>query len=105
MLDMRLADGIDLDEADLADLCRRHGIRRLALFGSALRDELTSDSDIDLLVEFEPDRVPGLMGIATIELELQTLVGRSVDLRTPADLSRYFRDAVTAEARQLYDAA
>jgi predicted nucleotidyltransferase len=102
---LRLADGVDLDEADLVDLCRRHGIRRLALFGSALRDDLTFDSDIDLLVEFEPDRVAGLMGIAAIELELQALVGRSVDLRTPADLSRHFRDTVTAEARQLYNAA
>ena len=102
---MELTRGITLDDELLAELCRRHGIRRLALFGSALRDQLRPDSDIDLLVEFAPGHTPGLLGIATIELELERLVNRRVDLRTPADLSRYFRDTVTAEARPLYDAA
>lgn len=102
---MELSNGIRLDEDVLARLCRRHGIRRLSLFGSALRDELGPDSDIDLLVEFEPGHAPGLLGISGIELEFEDLLERRVDLRTPADLSRYFRDAVTAEARPLYDAA
>jgi predicted nucleotidyltransferase len=102
---MELTRGITLDDELLAELCRRHGIRRLALFGSALHDQLRPDSDIDLLVEFAPGHTPGLLGIAAIELELERLVERRVDLRTPADLSRYFRDTVTAEARPLYDAA
>jgi predicted nucleotidyltransferase len=102
---MELTRGITLDDDVLAELCRRHGIRRLALFGSALHDELRPDSDIDLLVEFAPGHTPGLLGIAAIELELERLVERRVDLRTPGDLSRYFRDTVTAEARPLYDAA
>jgi len=102
---MELTRGITLDDELLAELCRRNGIRRLALFGSALHDQLRPDSDIDLLVEFAPGHTPGLLGIAAIELELERLVERRVDLRTPADLSRYFRDTVTAEARPLYDAA
>ena len=95
--------GITLDNDVLAELCRRHGIRRLALFGSALHDALRPDSDIDLLVEFAPGQTPGLLGIAAIELE--RLVDGRVDLRTPADLSRYFRDTGTAEALPLHDAA
>lgn len=100
-----VAAGIAVDETALADLCERHGIVRLALFGSALRDELRPDSDVDLLVEFAAGRTPGLLGVAEIELELSALIGRSVDLRTPRDLSRYFRDDVVASARTLYDAA
>ncbi|HUP68223.1 MAG TPA: nucleotidyltransferase domain-containing protein [Acidimicrobiales bacterium] len=76
-----------------------------ALFGSALHGRLRPDSDIDLLVEFEPGHTPGLFGIAKLELDLADLIGRSVDLRTVHDLSRYFRDDVAAEARTLYDAA
>lgn len=102
---MELAPGIAVDDDELRSLCRAHGIRRLDLFGSALRGELRPDSDIDLLVEFEPGKVPGLLGVAQIELELSALVGRQVDVRTRADLSRYFRDQVAATARVLFDAA
>ena len=102
---MQLAEGIQVDDGALADLCRRHGISRLALFGSALRNEHGPESDIDLLVEFEDGRVPGLIGLATIELELEGLLGRRVDLRTLADLSRYFRHSVARSARPIYDAA
>ncbi len=102
---MRLAEGIMIGSRRLDEICRRHGIERLALFGSALRDDLRPDSDIDLLVEFEPGRTPGLLGISTIELELGSLLGRDVDLRTADDLSRYFRDSVSKEARVVYDAA
>jgi len=102
---VEFAPGIDVDRDTLADFCRAHGIRRLGLFGSALRGELRADSDIDLLVEFEPGHTPGMLGIAELELELASLLGRQVDLRTSADLSRHFRDAVVAEARTLYDAA
>ena len=76
------------DQPALAEFCRRNGIRRLAVFGSALRDDLTPDSDIDLLVEFEPGQVPGMLRISGMELELEenVLDGRRVDLRTAAEL-------------------
>ena len=102
---MLLVPGIVVDDEVLRSFCKDHGIRRLGLFGSALRGELAPDSDIDLLVEFEPDRVPGLLGIAELEIELTRLLGRQVDLRTRGDLSRHFRDEVAASARILYDAA
>lgn len=102
---MELAPGVSIDDERLQAFCSAYGIRRLGLFGSALRGQLRPDSDIDLLVEFEPDRTPGLLGIAQLELDLAELLGRSVDLRTLGDLSRYFRDEVAAQARTLYDAA
>ena len=88
----------------LAELCRRHGIRRLALFGSAARGSLGPESDVDLLVEFVPGRRVGLRFI-TVQEELQELLGREVDLNTPAFLSPHFRDRVVAEAIPLYEAA
>lgn len=102
---MNVAPGVTVDDDDLRLFCRSNGVRRLGLFGSALRGAFRPDSDIDLLVEFEPDRVPGLLGIAGLELELSALLGRDVDLRTRADLSYLFRDQVVGEARVLYDAA
>lgn len=94
-------NGIEIPSEPLAELCRRHGIRRLSLFGSVLRDDFGPDSDVDILVEFEPGRTPGFLGIARIENELSELTGRRADLRTPGDLSRYFRNEVlrTAEVR------
>lgn len=105
LVHVKLTPAIAIDEEGLRAFCSTHGIRRLRPFGSALRGELRADSDIDLLVEFEPGRTPGLLGIARLELELAEMFGRPVDLRTLADLSRYFRDDVAAEARTLYDAA
>ena len=94
---------IDVPHARIAEFCRKHGIRRLAVFGSALRDDFGPDSDIDLLVEFEPERIPTLFDIAGMEQELSALFGgRKVDLRTPEDLSRYFRQQVLAEAEVQY---
>jgi predicted nucleotidyltransferase len=93
---------LPLDQEALARLCRRHGIRRLSLFGSVLKGADRPDSDIDLLVEFEPGAIPGLLGMAAIEADLSKLLsGRRVDLRTPQDLSHYFRDEVerTAEVQ------
>ena len=88
----------------IASFCREHGIRRLAVFGSALRDDFGPDSDIDVLVEFEPDRIPGLIGLAGMELRLSGLFGgRKVDLRTPEDLSRYFRQDVLDTAEVQYE--
>ncbi len=88
----------------LAAFCERHHITRLALFGSALRDDFRPDSDVDVLVEFSPDHVPGLIRIAGIAHELSEIVGRPVDLRTPGDLSRYFRGRVVESAVVKYAA-
>ena len=93
------------DDAALAALCRRYRIRRLSLFGSTLKGTSRPDSDVDLLVEFEPDARPSLLTMAEIELELSPLLGgRKVDLRTAGDLSRYFRDQVVRMAEPQYEA-
>lgn len=96
--------GIQIPDEPFNDICRKHGLRRVSLFGSALGSRFSDASDIDLLVEFEPGRTPGLIAFAGIALEFEQLLGRTVDLRTPADLSKYFRDAVMAEARVLHAA-
>jgi len=95
---------IAIDYQRLADFCRQHHIRRLAFFGSVLRDDFRPDSDVDMLVEFEPDTRIGLLGMAQMEIELSDLLGRKVDLRTPQELSRYFRDEVVASAEVAYAA-
>jgi len=90
-------------EEQLANFSKQHHIRKLALFGSILRDDFHPDSDIDILVEFEPEHVPGFFDLMQMEEELTSLFGRTVDLRTPQDLSRYFREEVieTAEVHYL----
>lgn len=103
---MQTPPQIEFDRERLEMLCRRHGMRRLALFGSALSGELGPGSDIDLLVEFQAGRTPGLIRLAGMELELSSIFGgRQVELRTYEDLSRYFRDEVRASAAPLYVAA
>jgi hypothetical protein len=92
---------LKLQPDKLAEFCRRHYIRKLSLFGSALRDDFRPDSDVDVLVEFEPGHVPGLAFI-TIQDELSSLLGRKVDLNTPNFLSRYYRDQILSEAKVLY---
>ncbi|MHC4341745.1 MAG: nucleotidyltransferase family protein [Planctomycetota bacterium] len=84
------------------EFCELHRIRRLALFGSVLGDSFHPESDVDVLVEFRKGSVVGLIGLARIERELSHLFGRKVDLRTAADLSRYFRDEVVQFAENLY---
>ena len=101
---MELRPGLSVDDAFLAAFAHAHGIRRIALFGSALRDDFRPDSDIDLLVEFRPEHTPGLLHLAQMELELEDALGRPVELRTPEDLSPYLRDQVTSSARPLYAA-
>ncbi len=92
------------DPNALETICRRHYIRRLALFGSQLKGTNRPDSDVDLLVEFEPEAKPSLLTLAQVEIELSPLVGgRKVDLRTAQDLSRYFRDDVVRSAEVQYD--
>jgi len=98
---------LDLDSLPreaIAELCRRHGVRRLAVFGSALRDDFRPESDVDVLVEFEEGRAVGLRFFA-MQDELSALLGRTVDLNTPGFLHRRFRDEVSREARNLYVAA
>jgi hypothetical protein len=97
---------IEIPHQELAAFCRRHQIRKLAFFGSVLRDDFSPASDVDVLVEFEPGGVPGLIRLSGMELELSTLLGgRQVDLNTAKTLSPYFRDAVLQEARVQYVAA
>ena len=93
---------LSVDEESLAAFCRAHGIRKLSLFGSVLKGTARPDSDIDLLVQFEPGRTPGLIRLAGMENELSDLLGRKVDLRTPGDLSRHFRDEVMRTAEVQY---
>ena len=94
---------IEIPQHKTAEFCRRNHIRRLAIFGSALRPDFDPESDIDILVEFDPEHTPGLFGVARMERELSTLLGgRQVDLRTPQDLSRYFRRQVMQEAEVQY---
>lgn len=94
---------IEIPPGPLAELCRRRHIRRLALFGSVLREDFAADSDVDLLVEFEPGHTPGFAFFA-IQDELSELLLRPVDLQTPAFLSPFFRDQVRDEAQVLYAA-
>lgn len=94
---------VSVSKTALAVFCQEHGIRRLAVFGSALRDDFGPESDIDVLVEFEPNRTPGLLGVASMELELSDLfTGRKVDMRTPEDLSPCFRQDVLDTAEVQY---
>lgn len=92
---------ISVDRAEIAEFCRRHNIRRLSIFGSALRDDFGPGSDVDVLVEFEPGLAPGL-GFFSMEMELAEILGHKVDLNTPGFLSPYFRDRVLAEAEVQY---
>jgi len=94
---------IEVNKHEIELFCRRHRIRRLALFGSVLRDDFSPDSDVDVLVEFEDGHVPGLAFFA-MEAELSKILGRKVDLNTPQFLSRHFREEVLAEAEDQYAA-
>lgn len=97
--------GIDAEAwAKILDLCRQYHVRRFALFGSIIHDDFGPESDIDVLVEFEPGKTPGL-GFFGLELELSELLGRKVDLNTPNSLGRWIRGPVLAEAKDLYVAA
>jgi hypothetical protein len=94
---------IEVPRQRLAEFCRRHHIRRLSLFGSVLGEGFGPESDVDVLVEFEADKVPGLFRLAGLEMELSEILGgRKVDMNTPKCLSSYFRDKVVAEAEELY---
>ena len=97
---------INLPANKIAEFCKKNHIAKLSLFGSALRDNLQADSDIDFLVEFEPGKVPGLISYCRMERELSMILdNRKVDLRTPQELSKYFREEVLAQAEVQYAAA
>lgn len=93
-----------MSKDELAEFCKKNYIKKLSLFGSALRGPLGPDSDIDLLVEFEEGHTPGLFSIVRMEIQLAEMLGRKVDLRTAGDLSRYFRDEVVRNAQVQYQA-
>jgi predicted nucleotidyltransferase len=92
---------IPFPQERIAEFCRQHHIKKLAIFGSALRPDFRADSDIDVLVEFEPGHIPGL-AFFSMEDELSEIIGRKVDLNTPNFLSKYFRDKVLQEAEVQY---
>lgn len=94
--------GIEVDREAIAAFCRRNRIRRLSFFGSVLRDDFAPTSDVDVLVEFEPDAVVGYFAMARMERELSEMLARAVDFRTPGELSRHFRDEVLAAAQETY---
>ncbi len=96
---------IDIPQERIAVFCRENGIRRLALFGSILRDDFRPDSDIDVLVEFQSGIRVGYLAIARMARELADMMGRAVDMRTPAELHPAFRDEVMKEALTEYVAA
>ena len=97
-----MSNALNIAPSELAAFCARHGIVRLSLFGSRLEGRPGPTSDVDLLVEFEPGKEPGLIRLAQMEAELSGLVKVPVDLRTPLDLSRYFREHVVRAAQVQY---
>jgi len=95
---------IEIDREVIAGFCRRHHLTKLALFGSVLTDRFGPDSDVDVLFEYDPEHVPSLFDVAGMEEELSEILGRKADMRTPRDLSRYFRDEVVRTAQVHYAA-
>ena len=95
---------VQVDRDAIAEFCRRHRIRKLAFFGSVLRDDFGPNSDVDVLVEFEEDAHVSLFDIVRMEEELSAILGRKADMRTPQDLSRYFRDRIMRTAVVQYAA-
>jgi len=102
---MQVHQRVPLDQQYIVAFCRRHHIQRLSLFGSVLRDDFDPEaSDIDFLVEFQPGAGVSLFDVGGMVVELEEKLDRTVDLRTPRDLSRYFRDEVVASAELIYAA-
>ncbi|MCX5771853.1 MAG: nucleotidyltransferase domain-containing protein [Candidatus Hydrogenedentes bacterium] len=93
---------IEIDQERLAAFCRGHHLTKLALFGSVLTDQFTPDSDVDVLFEYDPEHIPSLFEVVRMERELSEILGRKADMRTPQDLSRYFRDDVARNALVQY---
>ena len=95
---------IEVDKRVIASFCEKHHIVKLALFGSVLTDKFREDSDVDVLVDFDQEHIPSLFAVARMERELSELLGRKADMRTPEDLSEYFRDEVVRTALVQYAA-
>ncbi len=95
---------IQFDRGQITEFCSRHYISKFAFFGSVLRDDFRPESDVDVLIEFEPDHIPGLIELMKMQLEFSDMVGRDADFRAPGDLHHSFRDQVVAEAEVLYGA-
>ena len=100
---MEYVERVHISRDALDRFCQRYQIRKLSLFGSVLRDDFQPDSDIDVLVEYEPNAQTTLLDMAAQEIELGQILGRKVDLRTAQDLSRYFRERVINTAEMLYE--
>jgi hypothetical protein len=96
-------DILSKNKNDITAFCKANKIKKLSLFGSYLNDKYTEESDIDLLIEFEQDNSYGLLDVARIERQLSEMLGKKVDLRTPEELSKYFRDKVVKEAQVKYE--
>jgi uncharacterized protein len=103
MIFMSSNDRVKLTQDQIAKFCDKNHILKFAYFGSVLRDNFKPDSDIDILVELDPDAIIGLLEMAQMEIELSEMIGRNVDIRTPEDLSIYFRDKVVKEAEVQYE--
>ena len=100
---MKKRSHVTIPKGRVEAFCKRHHIRKLSLFGSALREDFGPESDVDVLVEFEPGHVPGFFRLFDMGEELSLLLGgRKVDLRTPEDLSKYFRNEVKERAEVYY---
>jgi predicted nucleotidyltransferase len=99
-----MSSHIQLDPNFVAEFCKRHHVQRLSLFGSVLTDRFRAESDVDVLIEFEPEHTPGFFALARMQFEIEAVVSRPVDLRTPEDLSRYFREDVLRSAEVQYSA-
>jgi hypothetical protein len=95
---------IEIDRSRLSELCRRYGVRRLSFFGSVLRDDFRPESDVDVLIEFEPEANVGLFEFVDLQQELEEVLDRHVDLHTPASLSHFFREKVLESAEVAYAA-
>jgi uncharacterized protein len=101
---MTIAPGVDLPEAGIAEICRRHHVRELSLFGSVARGQMRPDSDIDMLVDYDPRARPSLLDLIAMKNELSDLLGRPVDLGVKPALKPRFRDRILAEAQVIYAA-
>ena len=99
---MPVSAKVTIPKDQIAEFCKVHHIRKLSIFGSALRDDFKAASDVDVLVEFDPQYIPGLIRLAGMEIELSRIIGRKVDLRTAQELSRHFRQEVIESAELQY---
>jgi predicted nucleotidyltransferase len=98
-----IEDRVNLTKEQIADFCKKNHIKKFAFFGSVLLDDFRPDSDIDILIDLESGAPIGLFEMADMELELSDMIKRKVDLRTPQDLSKYFRNKVVEESKVLYE--